>query len=511
MTSWIMSEGNSALIEILPEEALGIGVTIQSPLISEPAFRILVNEQAMLIAGGLNDARRPTTTILGRKISDRLSGDAFRDDLSQRIEHAGTMMADRIMCAVNDLQSGEILDKFNLVEWQKIKILGESISRSAHAHVSFSSIREAHTVLHQGIKWCFITQVRAAMDYMLINNEDIRADDARRRYIATRELVPYDLLYGSLNDYQRALCATFWRRLSFTYDQYTSTDRYGWKLWDLNNTFNDLVGSAVSRGEIVVDTNLHWDIFPHGNITIDLFSLGADISTAVRVFAAKMLDRNTDFPFWNTPHLLVSLKPEEMAFMTGNQAMFQVPIPPATGKYGQMTPIGPGPSFHTGMTVAPSESAELSVLGSDTFSGGFGEHPDTRSAVVQDGNSTVHDRHEVLTQTLSIYTETERFSATSDGAYTDARVTNPAPHQFHTAAVEAIAEDLPQGQLWDPADDSEGLYAGDSHNDSVDEDTEDGNGEWQFDIVHRNNYQNSDNDNVLSDALGSGSEMFSFV
>lgn len=61
---WIMHGSNTRFIEVLPEEALRIGFALQSPQVTQCAFRILVNELALKLAATDEAQRQPAPKSL---------------------------------------------------------------------------------------------------------------------------------------------------------------------------------------------------------------------------------------------------------------------------------------------------------------------------------------------------------------------------------------------------------------------------------------------------------------
>jgi hypothetical protein len=141
-----------------------------------------------------------------------------------------------------------------------------------------------------------------------------------------------------------------------------------------------------------------------------------------------------------TRHMLLTLNSNEMKFLPlwaggcndGTGGVFERYVP-----LTELGPNGPGPSYHTGITLpsAPSSSAGtmvedfrgMKIMGSTTAG----------SIDVQDSISTVYRPDRVIADDVSIRSEV--FTETGSG-FQEARFAVPAPGQGISQALEMICD-----------------------------------------------------------------------
>lgn len=252
MTAWFNADRNYMFMELLPEETLRIGLTLGIPLLTEPAFRILVNERALEVAGGRPRAQ-PKQTIFGRRCSD-FSGTADVESISRIIEHAGTAMADRYREAIDSLLRDDALDVLATPEWQKLCALGDVLPkdlvndkphpvRILYDHLLAEIRADFRRAVDAVIKcpstdlptrtlveswpnckfwgrlpnWMETFSSRPSWRYVTSNTLTVEEVESKRAYsvpkhdLATTQ--SFHSVYTSLNTYQRALCPFIWEDL----------------------------------------------------------------------------------------------------------------------------------------------------------------------------------------------------------------------------------------------------------------------------------------------------------
>jgi hypothetical protein len=136
--SWVMTEPNNTFIEILPEAAFMIGLYVESKMIIEPAFTVLVSEGAFRIASRMRKDFDPTwnsTSQFGRP-----KGDINEDELS-RIQAAANDFHSRVSGVASNLTEEKMTWLEQLPEFRKIMIFKEA-NTSAEAEYYIEKLAE---------------------------------------------------------------------------------------------------------------------------------------------------------------------------------------------------------------------------------------------------------------------------------------------------------------------------------------------------------------------------------
>lgn len=454
IAAWFNADLNYHFVELCPEETLRIGLTLKIPLLSEPAFRILVNERALEVAGG-QPRTQPTRTIFGRRCSH------FTDDaepIARIVDHAGTAMADRYKAAVDRIFGNDFLDTLDNGQWKRLRSLDEIIPEASSTGPPLA-VRSRYNRMMSEVRHA----IRSTVDDVFRDGGAFLVDttacmplsgdsvDRDRTYTVPREELDgeqsFDKIWkGSLNQYQRALCPLFWR---------------GFRCVHKGNMKRKFFASDVATEFCTEFTRAQQDgTIPSASADIgfleDVDSYFGQLFSSVRrsltSYAERMVDRGRDgedFRFMVTPHLLLTLNDDEMNFLrlTDEETLFQADIPEA-----DMGPIGPGPAFHTGHSVATSVSdvdvdfEQLAVASDDGTSTVVG------SMAAQDGISTVYGRDRVLARSAGASVASEQFTD-EDGMsaeYAAAELAVPAAHQARRGELMGIVE---EDETDDDADD----------------------------------------------------------
>jgi hypothetical protein len=130
-------EPNNKFIEILPEEAFKIGMYLNSKMIIEPAFAVLVSEGAFLAAARMQPSftpRRDNATQFGRP-----KGDINEDELN-RIEAAANDFQSRIKGVAAKLMDPSMAWIQNLREFRKILDFKEKNLYDARSQQAVNSL-----------------------------------------------------------------------------------------------------------------------------------------------------------------------------------------------------------------------------------------------------------------------------------------------------------------------------------------------------------------------------------
>lgn len=477
MTAWFNADLNYLFVEIFPEESLRVGLALKSPLLSEPAFRILVNERALEVAGGQPRSQQ-NRTIFGRRCSD------FTDDtesISRMIDHAGTAMADRYKLALDKISSENVLDELSVPKWSELLLLGHIIPKESSTGVTpkvrvfyDEMMAAARAAVHKTIHRVFedgivrLVDMKTTTPFLGVGWEtsppsSLNSDviDAKRSYTVPKHELQHSQSFTriwemSLNRHQRALTSLFWQSVRHVKAEQMST-------------FFSAAGTAATDFALELDRAVRrGDLPPHeahslapAGVPAHFGRLFAGAERALHELAASLVGRDPDtFVYAATPHLVLALDDNEMNFLrlADDETRFQAEVPEAAAG-----PIGPGPAFHTGLSVASTASSTgdfdfvgrrgRHVSGDDDIDDGFafGYDDDGASTVVgslvaQDGVSTVYDRRRVLVGAPGgsvASTASERFTDDDglDAVYADAASAVPGAHRLRGQGLADIVEE----------------------------------------------------------------------
>lgn len=476
--TWFNAGNNYTFVEILPEETLRIASIIKAPVLAFAAFRILVNEHALVIAGDhvRGEQARKNTTIFGRRSSGCLSGTEQTDMVMRMVEHAGVAMAERYKQAVDDICGPNALAILDVPEWNQLTQLDQVVPSDLSL-----PLRRTYDELLNMIRIVILKVVTKCVNKGIHNppnrvtREGFFSHTAKSRWdmseLGLSYLVPKgDLLnshslsatYTSLNKYQRALCPFVWLEMSdlFITDLYGTQDAYA-----AASAFAQAFQDAKKKGLLLpgatypaafdddYDVGFYRRLFEHAVSSLSAYG------------AALSRRPDNDFGYTISQYMVLSLSDKEMDYLRfeDESVFYEADIPEA-----ELGPTGPGPSYHTGITVpSAAGSTSSSVVGGMdgmAIRSDDGTSTVVGSKVVQDGISTVFDRGRVLTPSASI--PSERFTDDAMSAdLAEAEFAVPAEHQSRGQALAEYVEDS-----LDAADD--GLVVGELRDDDDDDDSE---------------------------------------
>jgi hypothetical protein len=455
VTQWIMHGNNMRFIEVLPEEALKLGYTLQIPEVTQCAFRILVNELALEDAAtpGTNPAKH--VTVFGRR-----KGDAG-DELSNLVQHAARELVERVTNQLQELRSPHYLDSRDYAPWHRLLMLECELQKERHRS---EAVEEALHIL-QGLMSKFRDTIPQTLDRVektsVVYGPSLHTgiDFDRATYVEPRDFTPLEKIMGSFNFVQKLLCPMVYHQLA---DEMEYTTRLGELFRDLPSPhIRVIVGLTKSAEEALQRLNFmdprvlgsaEFDDFFQGNRQrdgfnqivrsplIDAHKLGEYLFTMVQPFLSSWVRHDIEPPLNMTRHMLLTLNSNEMKFLPlwaggcndGTGGVFERYVP-----LTELGPNGPGPSYHTGITLpsAPSSSAGtmvedfrgMKIMGSTTAG----------SIDVQDSISTVYRPDRVIADDVSIRSEV--FTETGSG-FQEARFAVPAPGQGISQALEMICD-----------------------------------------------------------------------
>lgn len=427
VTTWLHQESNIKFIEVLPEEALQIGFALQAPAVAESAFRILVNELA------LEQAADPTSNLLNKNatIFGRTKGDAG-DELNNLIQHAARAIVDRMSMVLRTLRDPNLIDTWELPEWQRLLTTEQQLENAQQTFLTHKALSCTRSLIG-AIRKVIPGDVDRILREKLEPQHPIfqSSDKDRATYASPENFVTcYDII-TQLNETQSMLLPFIycdlgfnWERGPFTFgrsNEYeTKNKRISELAEEFNHSFRDYKGELSMRNTGQIDRDLH------GLVMTDSFALSkleTEALPRLQVITESWLRHDIPLVLNMTLHLLLTLVPNEMKYLPlwaggcddGTGGVFEDFLPPA-----EMGPNGPGPSYHTGLTV-PSDSSvsgslingldDLSVRGSTTAA----------SVDVHDSISTVYRPDEIIADDNSI-APSESFSMIDGLDYNEARL-----------------------------------------------------------------------------------------
>lgn len=399
--AWFSTKENRHFVEICPEETLRIGLIIKAPSLTDAAFRILVNEHALEVASG-RPRSPPSKTIFGRACAN-FSGTDETESILMKIEHAGTAMADRHREAVDKLLSDDFLDTLGGPEWQELRALDDVIPKVPDPnHGSSMFARVGDDVIMKLIPKTVKQEVQRVLNGRC---SPMRTGEIKRA------------VYTRLNTHQRALLPFVWHYFrEHSYARFKQCR----KVWETMRSF--LTSDFVSGQQTQLLPSV--SMWPPSPVDINLFFEGLLDSAFDRLgdYASQFLDSRDSGSVHPVTHdLLLSLNDYEMDFIRQDdgQKSFEMSIPEA-----DFGPVGPGPTFHTGMTEPSLSDLEYGKLAS--LYGNQIQGDQLGSVVAQDDNSMMH-----LCKQSS-----ERSSSIPPDSFTDSKMSDEIAGDEYTVSDE---------------------------------------------------------------------------
>lgn len=483
-TQWLLHGTNSRFIEVLPEEALQIGFALQLPGITQCAFRILVNELALQEAADPSAQKGlDRVTVFGRRRGD------LPDELSNLVQHAARAFVERASALAEKLEDPTKLEFKSNGEWARLF----EIQRLLEMHDSNVSLIAASSDMKRLVDTLvgdFKEEVeKASMVSQSPPSYFYTMDLDRVTFTEPKDFVTTDDIVRDMNLIQRLLCPFIYNNFGTSLDDglyYSETQ--GWNTKS-HVSFPRMVGYVATdlRQAIVNDPatmkSLEWaPIYaPHVDLTsedkvravgpmdlkwpfFDMKALEKELKEIFRPITTSWIRHDIEPQLNITRHMLLTLTNDEFKYLPlwaggcndGTGGVFESYLPPA-----DMGPNGPGPSYHTGLTVPSNPSSisssmlddmrTLRVMGSTTAG----------SIDVHDSISTVYRPDRVIADDVSIASE----SFTIGGSeYQAAQFEVPAEHQPMGQAVPMLV-DTTDTESQATAVDEDFVYDGDSGDD----------------------------------------------
>ncbi|KAH0496840.1 hypothetical protein TgHK011_004184 [Trichoderma gracile] len=465
VAQWIMFSDNTKFIEVLPEEALQIGFDLELVQVTQCAFRILVNELALKEAatehpGGSSPGEsRPDlnrVTVFGRRLGN------LDDELHNIVQHAARALVERVSAIPGIFRNRETLDDWMVDEWAKLRKLEallrqQSDEASTKASKSLSlllgAVRRSISLALFRFSVAATTEGKAAL---------VSMDEDRATYVLPEDFRLLEDILPKLNINQKFLCPFVYQQMSEMW--HSDPNQSKWLAManqespvsvraNMELTVDDLQRAVTANPEMASQPS--WAVFMDSGEgplrvkkpIVDLEALNRQIHDAVLPYSNLWLRYDIEPALNITRHLLLTLNNNEMKFLPlwaggcndGTGGVFQEELPPA-----YWGPSGPGPAYHTGITIPSTSSTSGSLIdGFSTFKvGGSTVRGSTvvGSVDVQDGASTVYAPDHVIADDVSIASES--FEVDGSESYQEARFAVPAEHQAMGHAVDMMVESV---------------------------------------------------------------------
>ncbi|KAL7784856.1 hypothetical protein V8C37DRAFT_343221 [Trichoderma ceciliae] len=450
VAQWIMYNDNTKFIEVLPEEALQIGFALELAQITQCAFRILVNELAIKEASTDPDRDLSRVTVFGRRLGN------LDDELRNIIQHAARALVERVSLIQGTFLSEYSLDRWMIDEWAKLRKMEDVLvqENSATGMPGLEELRALMTAIQNSVANSF---ERLTADDANLRQSFISMDEDRATYVLPNDFEFLEKIEQDLNLTQRLLCSSIYRQIGELWDIDYSQSKW---LAEANSGMIRSLTSLMAQARFALQQVVHanpekatldnWQIFmdQHGESLsvrsplIDLGSLNRQIHDAVLPYSNSWVRFDIEPPLNITRHLLLTLDNNELKYLPlwaggcddGTGGVFEAELPPA-----QWGPNGPGPAYHTGITI-PSTSSVSGSLANDFSTMKFKGSTVVGSVDAQDSISTVYAPGHVIADDASIVSESFEMDGTE--YYQEARFVVPADHQDTGQAVDMMVESL---------------------------------------------------------------------
>ncbi|KAJ3475687.1 hypothetical protein NLG97_g9372 [Lecanicillium saksenae] len=417
---WLLQGSNSKLIELLPEEAIRMGGILENAQVTRTAFRILVNELAFEQTA--TDKIKQAidfnhVTMFGRRKGD--PGDEF----SNLIQHAALTFVERATKCRAELESDDVFETWGLPEYKKLLKIEQVLSRQ--------NLKLCEPVLNM------ISDLKKKLKSIL--NPDIlnlrnrlyvpaawdmtQVDSDRAAYVEPSDFQKFAEIYRMMTPTQRLLTRFPYKHLHESWTQWTE-----YSICDDSRVspaaYFKRLGAEMTRFSLAYKDRIPWDSdinqelsdilsdsweMPYGPLYALRHSrIVSQVQRKIESLRARVWDKNQDLHLMTTTPFVLNLTEDELKFLPlwagglndGTGGVFEDQLPPA-----DMGPNGPGPAYHTGMTI-PSDASSLSGSFVDDMSAmNMAGSTTAASVAVHDSMSTIYRPDQVIVDDKSIASE----------------------------------------------------------------------------------------------------------
>ncbi|KAI8635229.1 hypothetical protein F5Y19DRAFT_469097 [Xylariaceae sp. FL1651] len=322
---WFMADPNQDFVDINTEDSLKIGWTLELPAITRVAFQILVVERAISILGNNRDSgiNAPRLSIFGRPCG------SVTEEQETCIQHAAQKLAQRVEDLWARLNSPDLTEYPSITRFLNIEEEPQTKALSGALRKYIGTIFTEAAIID--------------------SSEDLsHIDRNRARYVPKLNRIPIKEIYDSLSPTQRILTPHFWNRLARLVNSRHLLDNQ-------ISSSTIIFGKETFGKHEISESYLAKLTF----LQTTLENFHTEFSAAVDKLMHTWIFTDLEVNILLTGPLALCLSDEEFKFLPlwagglddGTGAVYQSEIPDAERGF----PIGPGPGFYTGETVADDD------------------------------------------------------------------------------------------------------------------------------------------------------------
>jgi hypothetical protein len=476
--TWILNHVNAIFMERLPEEAIRIAFALKLGEVAETAFSVLVHERALYKAGFVpsrgrdrgRDVTMPPYRLLKETVFQRRKEDPG-EDIDGLVQYAADQLLKRVRDTIAKLMSPCLWADIGVADAVRINELEDYISEvllhsdwdpNASADGDSGPTDDAYMVAMECAQ-TYVVELNALLrrtHRKVVCESPGRGTEALTRGRAwdigndmfrtirtcvTGPLPEEDIdsfreRYSQLNPVQAALLPYFLNNITMAFRKHMEEI-------DKKEDIGLQIMSQTARLVQVLDELCQMNPNVKANLVRRGFHQDPDTGLYMVCgwvdFKAQVWDSltnckdamwKTNRMIWGASHQILNLGPNERQYLPlwaggnddGTGGVFQELVPPA-----DVGPVGPGPAFHTGLTIPSSpSSSNAPALTAPTVSSGF---LDGMEDLGVNSVSTAVDADSLDAQDSRTTTEYEDKSQASESTtnYNDARMAVPAPRQHH--------------------------------------------------------------------------------
>ncbi|KAI0845150.1 hypothetical protein F5Y00DRAFT_273305 [Daldinia vernicosa] len=397
--TWFLAEPNTEFIDINAEVAFKIAWTLEIDTIARAAFRILVVEKALDTLAAQPPVQKDRYTVFGRPRVD------LPDDLQTVVQYAAQKLADRIHHTLAKFRSDQFYNVLEISEYRKFVEVGDTTRAAISSGSSGQStskkdfkrnkilnrLLDSFSTLYTKLQEYKDYIIQAATNAVPGYDQQTAYDRNRRCYVDGQRRTPTSLIASDFTDAQHLLTPWFWLYLASYPTNYEGPCYPDESLALYVDEFNNKLAEATPY----LYGGSSYDKFANRfHFRLDNFRI--ELHAAVSKLWASWTNPELEVPLTRTEHIVLALSEDEFQYLPlwagglndGSGGVFQSAVPDA-----DLGPIGPGPAYRTGNTVATDTS---SICQSDKTPSGLSTATLTagRSIDAVPSNidpSTVHD------------------------------------------------------------------------------------------------------------------------
>jgi len=452
-TSWIMAD--TKFIEALPEEALRIAFALELPQIARFAFSILVNEAALENVGENQSTKhRASLTVFGRQKGN------LDDELRNLVQHAASALFDRLTQSADWLTDEQNISSSPPRELEKLNKTEAVLQRHlkpgrAHDLVAdtLSQITKLKILLQRKINlamdmptghnaWRITASTYEEMDMWRSTFADHDTFTDIKGILANlnhKQMLICPFLYHSIQDrFSNGLGSTLLRHTAGVESVDQLIHRIQIDLEVLANARPEFAQDPFIQSLFESVEEFFRPSYPLLRLPIlDERKLFDELYERVQnwVWLETCGPQGEDIKPLITFYMNLTLTNNEVKYLPlwaggrndGSGGVFEDDLPPA-----EMGPNGPGPAYHTGLSISQSISESLTDdVGRLEIRGST----EVGSVDVQDGVSTVYAPNHVIAAGSSIASES---FVDDEDDFQNVRFEVPADGQASGQAIDMI-------------------------------------------------------------------------